>query len=246
MHKPSHSTGAPAPSITRRAALIGAVASSAALAVPAVAAVAKPASQLAELDDLIAKHRDALALDGELWDRVCEIDDTLAGRRPLCRVQTGRLLHFGRNDDGSEKWEPIYSYSVEAIEKKRDEDIDNLTRWHAFGPHAEANAKIIREKRNAWADAKIAELRALEAEAKAVEDDSGYTDAREAARAASFAVREIEKAILDLVPVDLPVAAKKAGWVADLYRSDNFLSDGFDGALLLVALDAIAAAVRHG
>ncbi len=42
MNSSSHSTGAPAPAITRRAALLGALVASAALAVPVAAAAAKP------------------------------------------------------------------------------------------------------------------------------------------------------------------------------------------------------------
>lgn len=220
------------------AAAAGTMVSSAALAAPTVLASAATA----EIDALITKHRDALLVDEGRWEKVSDIEDAhLIGKRPLCRVQVSRLLGLGRNDDGSENWTPIYAYSVEEIVKRRDGDIDTLVSVHGWGKGGEARAQAIREKRTAWAEAKIEELSALRAEAKRIEDECGFTEALAAARASSKARRAAETAIISLVPDNLSVAAKKARWLVDYYRAENLANEP-DDDLLLAALDAIAAA----
>lgn len=209
---------------------------------PAAAAVPSGTVE-AQLDTLIANHRDAVAIDNQRWDALEKIEEGIAGTRPFCRVQTSRLLGL-RNDDGTDNWTPIYSYTVEAIEKVRDDDIRHLVRFHCWGKGREAQEQQIREKRTAWADGKIAELQALEAERKRIEDESGYTAALASASASADAVRDIERAIVAMVPDTLTAAAKKAGWIVRAYRGagegGSYLSDIDD--VLLLALETIGPA----
>lgn len=196
-------------------------------------------ASLAELERLIAEHTQAVAADREIWNYSADIIEKIEGKLPHCRVQVGRLLGL-RDDNGNETWTPIYAHSDEDIEKRHEAHLDAmLSMW---GRNDEAAARI-REKHDQRVSQKKAELAAVRAERKHIEDESGYTAAMEAARASSAAVRAIEAQIVALVPGTFDAAARKAAWIVHAYNEDEgaYLYDEGDDALI-AALKTIAEA----
>lgn len=196
---------------------------------------------LDELKALIETHKGTLAIDHEKWEAVGEIAETIEGKVPRCRVQVSEILGF-RDENGNNTFRPIYAYDEAEIESRRDRDIEVLAGQCGPSQKGVERIKEIREKRTAWANAKKAELVALKAERRRVEDESGYTAALKAAHASADAVRAIEAEIIAYIPSSFETAARKATWVVDAYRDGNsYLSDDGDEALLS-ALKAIGEA----
>lgn len=222
--------------ITRRTALVG---TAFLTAPPVTAALAEAGSSLDELNRLIDAHAQAMVVDREKWNHASDADDAIAGKLPICRVQVAKRL--GPNDaDGNETWTPIYAHSDEEIDRTYCQRLDTSLNW--WGNNGEAVARI-REKHDQRVSQKKAELAALEAERKRIEDESGHTAMLDAARASSSAVRAIEAAIVALVPDTLEAAIRKAAWIVNAYVEDDdaYLYDEGEDALI-AALKAIGEA----
>ncbi|PDT82911.1 hypothetical protein [Sinorhizobium sp. BJ1] len=185
---------------------------------PAAAEGLQKITSSSPLLKMFDRHAHAYAVDSAAWAAVGDFEDAPQIRAmPEARVQCGQTL-LGRDSEGKEIWQPSYCYSVESITKHvaghRDTHLSLLSgeRNKANREKVEAQfEQILKEKLDAFA--------AVEAERKLIEDECGYSQAMEAARGTSKAVKEIERAIIDYLPRSLDEAAQKAAWVVSVFNS---------------------------
>jgi hypothetical protein len=164
------------------------------------------------LETMIASYEEAYRKDQILWRILCELENLPTMQdKPAQRVQVSRYI-FGKDDEGNDRSTPIFAYSENDI---REEATRNFNAGIGVfcNPRDAEKVAARRAKWDSWAEGKIAELSAIEAECKTVEDACGYTEALSAARASSERVRGIENAILEQVPTTLAEAALKARWI---------------------------------
>jgi hypothetical protein len=180
------------------------------------------------LQTMIASYEDAYREDHVLWGIPCDIEDLPVMKgKPKRRVQVSRYI-FGKDDAGNDTSKPIFAYSENEI---REEATRNFNAGIGVfcNPRDVEKVAARRAKWDAWAEGKIAELSAIEAECKTVEDACGYTEALSAARASSERVRGIENAILDYVPTSLAEAALKGRWIVEgMKESRAYFNDRDD------------------
>lgn len=171
------------------------------------------------LATLIARHDEARKADELLWNIVSDITDLpQMATRPLIRVQIGRLYH-GRDDGGNDIWEPKYGHNEDAINTQIDQHLEAQLSIMPGDKRQDDRDRIRAgyEKKRAQL---LNELREKQAERQQIEDEAGYTDATEAAKLASDAVRRLESEIVSFVPTTLSEAALKAGFVATVYLDE--------------------------
>lgn len=205
-------------------------------------AVASAEMQEAPLHRLIRLHKDAVAVDRSAWDKVSDIDDTdVMHERPDTKVQTSRL-NLGRSENGEPVFEPRYSRTEEHIREvfKRHDNWAPGQMFH--GPQAWVAER--RAAHYAKMEEKIAELRAIEAERKRIEDECGYTAALKEANRTMEIVRSLEDEIIAFVPSTLAEAVDKANWCVWAAEDDYcYLYDrGSLSGILSQALAAIGRA----
>lgn len=180
-------------SFTRRSALaLTATGITAALTGIAASASARPSGVHA----LIEAHRAAVAFADAEWKAYNVLTDANPDVDSIIpKVQYGRILR-GRNDDGTDQFEPLYAYFEKDIDKAVDHVMRaELSMWGS-GPHGEKRRPEIREKAEARRERLKAELRRQNDEKKAAEDACGMTAGLDAARAASDIVEARLDALL--------------------------------------------------
>lgn len=202
------------PKLTRRTAL--AMSSAGIVSAITVLSATRPAPaadhSLVTLDDLISRHTAAYELDEQLWNRVIKIDDAIGSRRPKVRVQIGRIYR-GRDDCGAEILDPIWGYSAADIDKHQQIHLEaDLLLWRG----SNENERKIREKHATRADKKKAELAEIQAEAKRIEDEAGYTAARATAEASAQVESDLKDQIVNFKPETPAAVARLAGWTASV------------------------------
>lgn len=168
---------------------------------------------------LIADHKAATALANVLWDQVCEIEN--ANDIPTPRVQTGNFLK-GRDRDGNEIREPIYSYHEENIVSRYEETRDTMLFMHGKHP---ASAHRIKEQYARIISEKLEQFRTLTANAKLAEDACGFTAARDAATAQSAKASAILSEIVQAPCLTLADFRLAAGYLADLREASQIDED---------------------
>lgn len=174
-------------SLTRRSALaLTGSGITAALAGIAVAA-AQPKGAYA----LIEAHRDAVIASDAVWLTLSQLQDAHPEiSMAIAKVQYGRMLDSGKDENGNDKWKPLYAYDDKEIDAAIDQEMDVKLRIWAWGDspvaiqrRADITARVEERRQRLKAD-----LREQEAATKAAEDACGITSALVVARAASDVV----------------------------------------------------------
>lgn len=228
-------------SISRRNAL-GLMA---AVSFPPTAAVAVAAAHPGDvpnaLRELLDGHAAALAADNAAWDALADIEDEPEMKnRSLPKVPIMKILR-GRDDDGNDIWETRYAYSEEEIRKKVGEHMRAQLSLFPSGKSADVRARAqLTASYAEKADALVADLQRQQAERQRIEDEVGYTAARDSARATAASVKALEEQIIEYVPVTLSEAAMKAAWIVEAFHRDEPYVDTEEQ--LLEALAAIGRA----
>lgn len=204
--------------ITRRTALaMTGSGLTAALAGLAVTASAQPAG----VQTMIEVHRAAIAVADALWLTASEISDANpAVGFAVPKVQYSRLL-LGRNDDGSDQFEPLFAYTEETIDKVVDRDLQaDISIWGSGPGDAEKRRAAIHEKAEARRERLKGELRRQKAELQAAEDACGLTAAAEAATAASRQSRSLLADLLAYQCRDISEVTALATYLAECEAED--------------------------
>lgn len=190
------------------------------------------------LRELFERHEEAYRIDDRAWNAVGDADESpIMLARPAARVEVGRLI-VGRDSNGDKVTEPIYAGSEGEI---REYFERHMTPLLSGSPKWASADERIRHSYQVRLQAKLEEFHSVIEERQAAEAACGYTDALDAARGTSQAVRHIEEAILGFVPQTLSDAAHKARWIVNAYNGGrSYLGD--DDRSLERALDSIGAA----
>lgn len=189
----------------------------------------------ASLQMMIDAYEAAYQKDHALWGIPCAIEDLLAMKeKPRRRVQIASR-RSGSDDAGNQLHEPIYAYGADEIRKQA---VQNFEAGIGIFVSRSDEKRMAdrRAKWDGWAEVKIAELNAIEAACRKIEDECGYTKAVDDARASSDAVRKIEDAILEYVPETLAEAALKCRWIVQGMESERgYFNDREDFAQVAFA-----------
>lgn len=214
----------------------------AAVSVPPTAAVAVAAAHSGDvpnaLQELLDGHAAALAADNAAWDALADLDGLPElESRPRLRVEVAKVAR--RDEDGNQVLVPSYAYSEEAINKVIDQ---HLSAYCAMmpGEKCASQREKVAESINAKREAFLADFRNQQAERQRIEDEVGYTAARDRARATATTVKVLEQQIIAYVPATLSEAAMKAAWIVEAFHRDEPYIDTEEQ--LLEALAAIGRA----
>lgn len=195
--------------ITRRAALVGALVSSATVAVPVSALSARLEGPA--LADLIAEHRrlhDGLfPLFAEQDAAEARYNKTLSPLVPLCLTPTGRRV------SGSLE---LRLYGRDAIAAEIRKTHAKLIELHCTRFREDMAPGAAAETRAALKKSQARCMRALNTavkEEQALKDSSGYSESWAAARNASVAEIAACRAIFGYVPRTTAEAAAKVEWI---------------------------------
>lgn len=207
---------------------------------PAVAAD----TSLTALENLIKAHAEAAQNSTAKWEVEADISDAIKDKRPIVRVQAGRLLRMGRDENGNDLYDPIYKYDDEGIEKFIQKNTDAmLAMWGNGAGGDERRQKILRQH-EASVQRKKDELAKVQAERDRIEQESGYAAALAAAKEAASVTYGLEKQITSFVPETLAAAARLAAWIVEGLNEQ--FPNSLDEDDAIAALSAIAAAGPKG
>ncbi|MEZ5782725.1 MAG: hypothetical protein R3D70_14100 [Rhizobiaceae bacterium] len=221
------------PEINRRRLLGGMVAASTASAV-AGSSVAIAATYEKPLAELIAAHKQALEASELAWAVLDDIDE--ANDIPVPKVQYGRML-LGKNDDGSDRFEPLYAYDDETIDQIRNKSLN--TRLSLWGRDESSRQTILGQHDKRTSQLKR-ELREKQEERAAAELACGYTAALTAARAASDVADDRLDAILSYPIRDLETLRTVVAHMLEGLDSgqQGFCNDMFIGSARSLAVQS--------
>lgn len=197
--------------LNRRAAL-GGIASLAAVA-PAMAIQIAPSGLTAR----IKAHRNAVAIADERWDAFSVVSEANPGvALRSAKVQIGRLLLGGKDDDGNDRWKPMYAFTDKDIDKVVDRDKALKLSWSDFqiARNPSVGDQIAQAAEDRRARLK-ADLLAQQEDIRRAEDACGITAAHEAALAASAVVAGCLEAILLHKPASLLEVTQAAEYLVD-------------------------------
>lgn len=187
----------------------------------ALAGVAIASTQPTNAHSLIEAHRAAVAFSDAKWNDLGDVTEANPAVDLMCpKVQYGRLLLAGRNDDGTDNWKPLFAYDEATIDKEINRDRDARMSFWGFGPKGEDRKAEIHANAEARRERLKAELRRQTAEANAAEDACGITAAREIATAASRAATERKDALLAHPCRDMGEVAAVAAYLVECEAED--------------------------
>lgn len=181
----------------------------------------------APLADLFEAYRRAIDEDKLAWDEISRLDELPELKdRPWPKVQVGRLIK-GRNDDGTEIFDPIFAYNAADIEKKIETHRAARLSFEGTGPGSEERRKKVHEFYASMIANKEAELQALVDQRRKMEDAAGFTAAMEVANETCAKVKALEAKIIGYVALTIADAAAIAAWVIAGMADDalGYLSD---------------------
>jgi len=203
----------------------------------ALAGLAVGVAQASSELPVIAAHRAAIGLADVEWSKLSEVIDANpdVDEMPV-HVQYGRMMLIERNDDGTDKFRPLYAYDDISIDEAVDSHLrPELSMW-GHGPNGEKRMAEIRERAEARRARLKAELHRLQAKKKAAEDACGITARHETAKAASTVV---DARLADLLAYACRDVSEVAAIAAYLVECDE---DGVEG---IETDTAFVAWVRH-
>lgn len=189
--------------LTRRAALVGAFVSSAALVAPAVGAIRDPDLPAADprriIDALISAHRDAYTG----FDRIYRQFDALRDRVDLPAV---RVAYGSRRHANGER-STLYAYTVKQLRLLAD-DLWGIHSMLGLSPAQ------IEQKRRDWLAPRVAELRDANRRRARLYRSSGLAQLLEARGEAEAVERQLRLALLAHRPVDQVESDLKAQYLS--------------------------------